>query len=349
MIAIRALLFPFSILYDLLTRFRNHLFDIGRKKSFRFDVMVISVGNLNVGGSGKTPMIEYLIKLLSAQHKIATLSRGYGRKSMGLRFAAETDSADTIGDEPYQYFRKFGSDVTIAVGEDRVFAIPHILQLHPAPDVILLDDAFQHRSVASQLSILVTDYTSPFYEDFTLPSGNLREARIGAKRSDIVAVTKCPLETSLEKLDNVEKAIRRYAPGVPVFFTGLQYGNPVAFGSETRLSSEVVLVTGIANSRPMQEYIASRFTILRHFTFRDHHRYSVTEVQAIQDFCRRMEKPVSIITTEKDMVKLIDSQFKAAISSAPWFYLPVWISFLKNGSDFDRLVHHAIEMNKPGI
>ncbi len=346
MIVLRALLFPFSILYDLVTRFRNHLYDIGHKKSFRFEAPVISVGNLNIGGSGKTPMIEYLVRLLLPQYKIATLSRGYGRKTMGLRFATEADTADTLGDEPYQFYRKFGREAMVTVGEDRAFAIPHILQQLPVPEVILLDDAFQHRAIDAQLSILLTDCSTPFYKDFVLPAGNLREARACAKRSDVVVVTKCPQETGPSKLDDIEKAIHHYAPGVPVFFTGLQYESPVSFGSESRISSEIVLVTGIANSKPLCEYVASRYTVLRHFSYRDHHRYSLTDVHSIQDLCHRMKKPVSIMTTEKDMVKLIDLQFKEAIDSAPWFYLPVRIYFLRNGSDFDGLVHHAIEKVK---
>ena len=344
MIVLRALLFPFSILYDLATRFRNHLYYIGHKKSFRFETMVISVGNLNVGGSGKTPMIEYLAKLLSPRHKIATLSRGYGRKTRGLHFATEADSADTIGDEPYQFFRKFGHEVMVTVSEDRAFAIPNMLQRLPTPEVILLDDAFQHRSVKPQLSILLTDYSFPFYKDFVLPTGNLRESRVGAKRSDIVVVTKSEPKTSHAEFVMIKKEIRHYAPGVPVFFTSLEYGSPVSFGSEPQPSSEIVLVTGIANSKSIKEYVSSRFKVLRHFRYRDHHCYALSEILAIQDFCLLMERPVSIMTTEKDMVKLIGPDLKAVIGSSPWFYLPIRISFLKNGSDFDRFVLHAIEM-----
>ncbi len=339
----RPLLFPFSILYDLVTRIRNRLYDIGHKKSFRFETTVVGVGNLNVGGSGKTPMIEYLIKLLLPHHKIATLSRGYGRKTNGLRFATKSDTAATLGDEPFQFFRKFDHDVLVTVGEDRAFAIPNILNHRPETDVILMDDAFQHRAVDPQLSILLTDYRYPFYNDWVLPAGNLREARTGAHRSDVVVVTKCPGDTASEERVAMEKSVQRYAPGKPVFFTAFHYGTPIAFGAEQLLLSEIVLVSGIANSDTLEEYVGLNFRLLHHFRFPDHHRYSLRDLQAIQEFCRGLKKPVSLITTEKDMVKLIDPQFQAAIDSMPWFYLPVQIAFLKDGSDFDRLVLHTIE------
>ena len=345
----RTLLFPFSILYDLITRIRNHLYDIGHKKSFRFETMVVGVGNLNVGGSGKTPMIEYLIKLLLPQHKVSTLSRGYGRNTRGLRFATESDTAATLGDEPFQFFRKFDHEVQVTVSEDRAFAIPNILNQSPMTDVILMDDAFQHRAVDPQLSILLTDYRHPFYSDWVLPAGNLREARAGAHRSDVVVITKCPENTSPETRLVMEKSVQRHAPGKPVFFTALHYGSAIAFGAEQVCSSEIVLVSGIANSKNLEEYVASQFALLRHFRYGDHHRYDLADLHTIHEFCLAVQRPVSIVTTEKDMVKLIDPQFKEVIDPMPWFYLPVQISFLENGSDFDRLVLHSIKKVKQNI
>jgi tetraacyldisaccharide 4'-kinase len=294
-------------------------------------------------------MIEYLIKLLLPQHKIATLSRGYGRKTRGLRLATDSDTATTLGDEPFQFYRKFDHEVQVTVGEDRAFAIPNILLHSPTTDVILMDDAFQHRAVNPQLSILLTDYRHPFYKDWVLPAGNLREARSGAHRSDVVVVTKCPEDTSFEMRVAIEKSVQRYAPGKPVFFSALNYGSPMSFGTERPLSSEIVLVSAIANSETLAEYAGSRFSLLHHFRYRDHHRYHLADLQSIHEFCRRQKKPVSILTTEKDMVKLIDPQFKEAIDTMPWFYLPVQISFLNNGSDFDRLVLHSVEKVKLNI
>ncbi len=343
MIILRALLFPFSVLYDWATLFRNHLYDIGHKKSFRFETMVVGVGNLNVGGSGKTPMIEYLIRLLLPEYKLATLSRGYGRKTKGIRFACEEDSAATIGDEPFQFYRKFGHEVNVTVAEDRAFAIPNILQRHAGTELILMDDAFQHRAVDPQLSILLTDFNLPFFDDFTLPAGRLRERRSSAKRSDVIVVTKCPQGTPSSRLEAITRSIQSYAPEKPVFFAGLKYSDPISFGSEPKVSRDIVLVTGIADSRPLEDYARSRFNVLRHFLYGDHHGYSLTELLAINEFCDRVNKPVSILTTEKDMVKLIDLQFKKIIEPNPWFYLPVQVTFLKNGSDFDTLVLQSIE------
>src|SRR4051812_38727618 len=188
---VRLLLYPFAVLYNLVTRLRNHLYDIGHKPAFQFETPVITIGNLNVGGSGKTPMVEYLVELLKKDFKVATLSRGYRRETKGYRTATDSDTVRHIGDEPMQLFRKFGKDINVIVGEDRVFAIPNILHDFPETNVILLDDALQHRSVRARLSILVTEYSHPFYNDFVLPFGRLREARRGASRSDIVVVTKC--------------------------------------------------------------------------------------------------------------------------------------------------------------
>ena len=156
-------------------------------------------------------------------------------------------------------------------------------------DVILMDDAFQHRAVDPQLSILLTDYRHPFYSDWVLPAGNLREARAGAHRSDVVVITKCPGDTSPETRVAMEKSVQRYAPGKPVFFTALQYGSPMAFGAERPRSSEIVLVSGIANSKTLEEYVGSQFTLLRHFRYRDHHRYDLADLQAIHEFCRGLK------------------------------------------------------------
>lgn len=342
MVILRALLFPLAIIYDGITRLRNHLYNIGHKKSFRFETMVISVGNLNIGGSGKTPMIEYLVKLLLPRYKIAILSRGYGRNTKGLRFASPSDNADTVGDEPFQCYRKFGDRVTVAVGEDRAFAIPHILQKGPT-DVILLDDAFQHRSVDPQLSILLTDCQSPFYEDRILPVGNLRESRSGAARSHAVVVTKCPQGLSEETMMTMEHSIRRYAPGVPVFFTRLQYGTPVGFGQDKSLSPHIVLVSGIGNALPLEHFVQSDYKLIRHFEFRDHHRFRAKDIVSIHEFCRNQPQPVSILTTEKDMVKLIDPRLSGLIESMPWYYLPVHVTFADNGSNFDEMVLRSIE------
>lgn len=342
MIILQILLFPFAALYNVVTRLRNHLYDIGHRKSFQFETMVISVGNLNIGGSGKTPMIEYLIRLLKPRYKVATLSRGYGRRSKGLRFVTEQESAATVGDEPYQLFHKF-SDVPVTVCEERAFAIPHILHQNPETEVILMDDAFQHRTVKPQLNILLSEYKKPFYKDHLLPMGRLREARRGASRADIVIITKCDNETKPELL-KVAEEVRKFSGKKPVFFSNLQYSEPVAIGGHSLpLAGDVILVSGIANETLFEEFVSTRFKILHHFRFSDHHHYSAEELRDIVEFYKLQKGPVFLLTTEKDMVRLIDPVFREFVQGFPWFFLPVATSFVNNGSDFDALVIEAIE------
>lgn len=338
----KLLLYPFAALYNLVTRVRNYLYDIGQKPSFEFDTPVIAVGNLNVGGSGKTPMVEYLIGLLKNHYGVATLSRGYKRETKGYRLAEESDTAKTIGDEPLQLFRKFGKKIKVVVGEDRVFAIPHILQEFPETGVILLDDALQHRSVKPQLSILVTEYSNPFYKDFVLPFGRLREARSGAARSDIVVVTKCNGVLSQLEENEMTGAIQQYAGPKPVFFSSIQYGEPLALGSELSISKNIVLVSGIAKPDPLKEFCALNFNVLRHFNFQDHHRYTENDLRAIEMFCKIQTQPYSIITTEKDMVKLIEPVWRSYLGHLPWFYLPISQVFLQNGLKFDELILRSL-------
>lgn len=338
----KLLLYPFAALYNVGTRFRNYLYDIGHKNSFQFDSTVIAVGNLNVGGSGKTPMVEYLIQLLKEKHTVATLSRGYKRDTKGYRLAGNADTARTIGDEPFQLFRKFGNEINVVVGEDRVFAIPNILQEFPDTEIILLDDALQHRSVKPQITILVTEYSNPFYEDFVLPFGRLREARKGACRSDIIVVTKCPDQLSAQKRSEMTHAIQRYAGLKPVFFSIIQYVDPIAFGGQRKLEKNILLVSGIANDTSLKAFCFSNYTVLRHFAFHDHHRYSTKDLDTIQDFCKKQSLPFSIITTEKDMVKLIEPGLRPYLDRLSWFYLPIRHMFLEDGLKFDEFIFDSV-------
>lgn len=333
---IRVLLFPFSVVYDLITRLRNHLFDSGYKPSFQFDVLTICVGNLNVGGSGKTPMVEYLIRLLSSDFNIATLSRGYRRGTRGFRLATESDNAATLGDEPFQLYRKFGPAVRVAVGEERALAIPNIL--HECPDVncILLDDAYQHRTVRPHASILLTEFDRPFYRDHVMPTGNLREARHGAHRADLVVVTKCPAKLSDQEIEAQQSSIRKYLGNKPVFFSHITYDEPVAFGAQKSISKEVVLVSGIAHADLLEKHLAQHYHILKHFHFPDHHAFSENEVTEMVSLSQKHQ--ASILTTEKDMVRLIHPSVEPFFATSPLFYIPIRFEFLRNGADFDTLV-----------
>ncbi len=343
---LKLLLYPFAALYNAVMRLRNHLYDIGHKPSFAFQSKVIAVGNLNVGGSGKTPMVEYLVNLLADNHPTVTLSRGYKRETTGFRMAQAGDTAKTIGDEPLQIFRKYGDRIHVAVGEDRVYAIPNILHEYPETKVLLLDDAMQQRSIRPDLTILLTTFERPFYRDYLLPFGRLRESRRGACRADIIVVTKC--EGTVDETTTLEMTSRigRYA-GVdkPVFFSAVAYGEPRPARGSGTVQRKVILVTGIANAEPVKTYCSNRYELVHHFRFADHHRYTAEDLLAIDRLCSSQPDPVSIVTTEKDLVKLDVPEFATYLDRHNWFSLPIHHVFLKDGAKFDALVLDAI--NRP--
>ena len=335
------LLYPFAILYDVVTSIRNRMYDTGRKPSAVFDVPVIGVGNLSAGGTGKTPMIEYLIRVFAGKYRIATLSRGYGRKTKGIRIAGQGDNASTIGDEPFQFFSKFSKHIVVAVGEERVYAIPHILDQHPDVNLILLDDAFQHRRIRPTFQILLTDYNHLFVKDYLLPAGRLREGRRGASRADVIVVTKCPPNISDEKMLEISSAIRKYSSKA-VFFAGISYGTvqPVSHPSPYR-PENMVLVSGIAQSAPLESHVRKNHNLIRHFAFRDHHVYTENDLVRI---CEAATKANAVVvTTEKDLVKMDLEIFRK--SGVPLFFLPIEIQFLKSGKEFDEMVLNAVRTN----
>ena len=343
----RILLLPFAMLYDAVTAIRNRLFDMNYKPSTRFDIPVIGVGNLAVGGTGKTPMVEHLIRLLQPSYKIATLSRGYGRNTTGFKIADGKDTAATIGDEPFQLYKKFTPGVAVVVGEDRAYAIPMLLQDLENITVVIMDDAYQHRSVTPGLSILLTEYGNPFYNDHLLPYGRLREAPEGAKRADVIVVTKCPSYLSEDEAMEIEKSIRTYSRK-PVFFSKIRYGNPVRFGMQAVLSKKVILVSAIANAHILEDYVRKAYDMLKHFAFRDHYAITAADLAEISSLLKKYpEGEVSILTTEKDMVKLQRDELKGQVSQLPLFYLPIETEFIRNGKDFDTLVLSFMHSFKP--
>lgn len=321
------------MIYALVVRLRNHLYNIGYKKEISFDVMTIGVGNLVMGGTGKTPLTEYLIRELKDQFKIAVLSRGYGRSSTGIKIIDQNDSVKTVGDEPIQVFRKFGNDVVVAVGENRLLAIPQILQENPEVNLIVLDDIYQHRKVKPTLNLLLTNYSSPFYFDWVFPAGWLREPRVGARRADAIIVNKCPVKLEKFEVERVRKSIRKYSDA-PVFFATLLYEKPVAFGELQNMGETIVLVSAVANNYLFRNYCSSAFKVIKHFTFEDHHYFTQNDIKTIIQLAK--SNGASILTTEKDMVKLME--FGALISESPWFYLPVSIQFLEGKEDLHGMI-----------
>lgn len=346
------LLKPLAKLYGLVTDGRNWLFDNQLKQSITPAIQTICVGNLTVGGTGKTPMIEFLIERYAVYspagtYQTVTLSRGYGRRTHGFRMATSTDTAATIGDEPLQLFRKYGNRVRVTVGERRAGAIQVIEQQYPETRLILLDDAFQHRAVRANITLLLNDYNRPFYADSPFPAGLLRETRQGAARADAVVVTKCPADLSVTDQRLISNEIYRYArPGVPVFFATLRYENPVAFASvpthQERPDPElkaVVLVSGLANADPLEAYVRQQFTLLNHHRFADHYAYARADLDRIVS---TLPNGAAVLTTEKDWVKLDALLTPAERQTWSLYYLPVVMQPLPNCADeLNRFLQRA--------
>jgi len=356
--ATQALLYPFTLLYGSITDFRNHLYNIGQRPAIKFDTNVINVGNLTVGGTGKTPHVEYLIRLLHPHFQVATLSRGYGRKTKGFILANDQATADTIGDEPLQFYKKYKDTCVVSVGEERALAIPYILTEHPDTQVILLDDAYQHRAVTPSFNILLTDYHRLFYQDHPFPSGRLRERRRGARRAQAVIVTKCPDDLSEADQQAIEQKIRIYCDTkAEIFFTGIRYQNlqpvfptesfaPIPLAEATR-ATKVTLVSGIAQPHLLEKFVAEKFNLANHIRFRDHKNYTLEDVQRVKNEFASVNGNESILlTTEKDFVKLGNAVFAEAFKEIPFYYLPMEVYFLNRQAVFDQLIKANITVDK---
>ena len=335
MIFLRKILFPFAIIYGWITQFRNFLFDVGIIKSYTFDVPIIVVGNLSVGGTGKTPQIEYLIRLLSSKYKLATLSRGYKRKSGGFVLADITSNAEIIGDEPFQIHQKF-PNVIVAVDANRKNGIEQLLSLRGKPEVILLDDAFQHRSVKAGFYILLTSYADLFCDDYILPTGNLRESRNGAKRADVIIITKCPKDLSIMEQEQIKMKI---GLNKPLFFSFIDYDDKVCNETETLVVNQIkgldkLLLAGIAKPKPFFRHLKNDSDII--LTFSDHHHFSEDDIVNIEN----QAKDNFIVTTEKDYVRL-----KGSIVNSQLFYLPIKTAFISSGDTFNAIILKYIENN----
>lgn len=334
---LRKLLFPFAILYGFITSIRNFLFDKGILKSTSFDLPVIAVGNLSVGGTGKTPQIEYLIRLLSDKYKIATLSRGYKRKSEGFVLANENSNAEILGDEPFQFHQKF-PNVMVAVDANRANGIQQLLSKDEKPEIILLDDAYQHRKVKAGFYILLTSYGDLYTDDFMLPTGNLRESRSGAARANIVVVTKCPKILTEEEQTKIRLKLKLNA-AQQVFFTFIDY-DMVIFGKNEKIavneikSESKLLLAGIAKPKPFFDCLKNESDEC--LTFPDHHHFSDADLDAI----RNKANGRKIITTEKDYVRLKDSELVDQL-----YYLPIKSSFINHQQDFDATILEYVKEN----
>ena len=333
-IKINEWLLPLSWLYGLGVKFRNMLFEIGILHSESFDVPVISVGNITVGGTGKTPHVEYLIELLKDKAKVAVLSRGYKRRTRGFVIADDNATAKTIGDEPLQMKRKYGDDITVAVDRKRCHGIRQLTSDEDGIDVILLDDAFQHRYVKPGVNILLVDYHRLIIYDKLLPAGRLREPLSGKNRADIVIVTKCPHDLKPMEFRVITKAMNLY-PFQRLFFTCLEYRNitPVFGSGEQSLDSigkdcHILLLTGIASPQQMIEDLSPRCPNITPLTFGDHHAFTSSDVARINNDFAALPHPKMIITTEKDATRLIAVEGLSEEVRGAMFALPVKIRFM---------------------
>lgn len=360
--SLRFLLYPFALIYGVAVYIRNILFDIGFLRTQSFPVWVISVGNLSVGGTGKSPHIEYLISILdrlSPRYKnmnivpenTAVLSRGYGRKTSGFLLVNENSTAQEVGDEPKQVKEKFPT-VNVAVDEKRARGVKKLLELNKNISLFLLDDAVQHRYVTPTFSILLTNYHKPFYEDHLLPAGRLREQRRGYKRADIIIVTRTPYN-----LPDVEKkiVIKKINPLThqKVFFSSVVYDTPVAVYRDTAFSipkidkdTSIVLLTGIANSNDLRKSLLAQAKEVKHINYPDHHWYTLVDIMKVVDEFNKIENPNKIIiTTEKDATRLHQASVIEQLGRLPIFYIPIHIK-IREEQEFEEEIIRYLSSSK---
>jgi len=353
-IKINEWLLPASWLYGLAVKLRNQLFNLGILKSRSFDIPIISVGNITVGGSGKTPHVEYLIRLMKQQIKVGVLSRGYKRKTKGYRLADPDTTMPDIGDEPFQMYRKY-PDIYVAVDKNRCEGIERLTADSETcdVDVILLDDAFQHRYVKPGINILLVDYHRLIIYDKLLPAGRLREPKEGKSRADIVIITKCPKDLKPMEYRVLTKAMRLY-PYQDLYFTTLNYGQlyPL-FIRHDRFSLQdipqdrhILLLTGIASPAQMVMDISPYNNHITPLSFPDHHQFGKKDVARINEAFAALEGPKMIITTEKDAVRLMQTEGLSDEVKENIFVLPVEISFmLDRGKDFNEKIISYVRKN----
>jgi len=347
----KILLYPFALLYHIAVFIRNLMFDWGLLKSVGYEIPIICVGNLNVGGSGKTPTIEYLIRLLQTRQQVAVLSRGYKRKTKGFKLADAQSTSSDIGDEPMQYFKNHPNAI-IAVDEKRVRGVQQLLSAEKPPEVVLLDDGFQHRELRAGLNILLTDYHNLYTKDYLLPAGRLRDSRSSAKRANIIVVTKTPIVLSpfveKELLEELKPTVNQ-----SVYFSYIKYSRLIPFGDHQNKApqhvSSILLVTGIANPYPLVEHLSGKCNELFHKEFPDHHRFSEKDIFGLQKrFLDIIGKNKIIVTTMKDAVRLADSPYFSHLKDLPLYIQPMEIGFhASKHKSFDEYILEYVRENKP--
>jgi tetraacyldisaccharide 4'-kinase len=350
--AIYILLFPFSFIYGLLLYLRNKFYDWNLFKTTSFDFPIISVGNLNLGGVGKTPHVEYLIRLLNKNYKIATLSRGYKRNTSGFFLSNNNSTVAEIGDEPLQYKLKF-KNILVAVDEKRVNGIKKIKEIHSETHVILLDDAFQHRAVNPGVNILITESNQLYVNDYVVPSGRLREWSYGSKRAGIIIVSKTSDTLSLDEKKRMIEELNPL-PHQKIYFSYIKYGEMTPFTNiahnvikEIGKNFSILLLTGIAKSESLLNELKTQFSSIEHLKFSDHHNFTDSDIADIKTrFKNLYGNNKIIITTEKDIMRLSLPKTLEQLQDIPIFYIPIEICFHGNDKEeFDKQILEYVTTN----
>jgi len=339
------LLWPFTLLYSVIVTLRNRNYLNNSDKRTSFSEPVVVVGNLTVGGTGKTPHVEYLADKFLSKLKLGLLSRGYGRQTKGFYWGDDKATANLIGDEPMQYVHKFGNETKIAVCENRVEGIRQMKTADNELQGFLLDDAFQHLRLKASTYVLLTDYNRLFTKDYVMPSGLLRESRNGAKRADVVIVTKCPEDITFVEEKEIQTSISKYT-SAPVFFTKTITSSPVDFETKQILeeAKEVFLLSGIAQNEDFAKRVSGSYSVKKHFAFADHHNFTTDQLQKIVDEVAGNNSV--LVTTEKDYMRLMSVEFKDIIAKIPIFVVPLKVEFLEREDDFLSLMAKAFKVSE---
>jgi tetraacyldisaccharide 4'-kinase len=339
---LRFILIPFSLIYGFILWIRNKLFDWGVKRTETVNTAVISIGNLSVGGTGKSPHVQWIADQLKGKYQIAILSRGYGRKSKGFVRVSATSKSITAGDEALYYKTRFKDHVEVAVCEKRAEGARRLIESYPKLEAIVLDDAYQHRYLHRDMNILLTDYSFPFHKDFVLPAGRLREFRSGKNRADAVIVTKCP-DVISEKEKSLMKTSLKLSNSIDVYFSKVKYGAMIPFGVEEdfHLPEKILLVAGIANPQPLKDHL-SKIGDVEMISFSDHHDFTTADILRIHKlFDTFAEHKKCIVTTSKDFVRLKNSIHEKAIQQYPWFYQEITVDIDREKELVDKIELHV--------
>ncbi len=334
---LKYLLLPFSLVYWVAVSLRNFCYSTGIFKTHTIAAKSICIGNLSAGGTGKTPMTLFLAEHFSKTRNIAILSRGYGRNSSGFIKIEPETTAEIAGDESAMYAKRNLENTRVFVCEKRAYGVKKITAIYPSTDLILLDDALQHRAVTAGFTLILTDYSAPFYFDLPLPTGRLRESKNGKNRANAIVVTKCPAALTAAKKNQIEQKIN--TPKIPIYFASIAYSVPVSIGKQIEFSAakRVLLVTAIADASSLIAHFSGTFEVI-HLSFPDHHPYTDNDlIKVHQKFDTFASDETAIVTTEKDLVKLADLSSEATMKSYPWFYQPIRVSIDRKDEFLEQL------------